>query len=275
MRLPSIICFLACTRLTSAFLPIRAVSSAASRIESLSPSVASYSTALTALSATSEARRQELLARTGPYFNLESWGGKIEFGATANLVTELGSSDEGDLIKEWLQDERALALSIWDEKLIQERGPSIYRLQTMNLQFVTIKLAPWVDMRMKTEIDPVTRKPVFTLQSIDFEPNVQIGPGMKISAESLGIVIEVVGELRPSADGRGVTGVISFQTTGKLPAPLRIVPKKVLQAAANAINNTIVQFAVRSFEKGARQKYLEFKREHASKARQHEELYRN
>lgn len=208
-------------------------------------------------------RRQALLARNGPFFSLDRFKGKIEFGATANLVTVLEKSasaqgSSADDICVWLQDERSLALSIWDENLMQERGDSVYRLQVMTLQFVTLQLAPWVDVQMKTTVDPVSQQPVFTVQSVGYDPNIQLLPGMRISADTLGIEIEVAGELRPSADGKGVTGGIAFQTTGLLPPPMRILPEQVLKAASDAINQTIVNFAIASFQEGATSKYREF-----------------
>lgn len=207
------------------------------------------------------ARRKVLLSRKGPYFKLERMTGRIEFGATANLVTTLDSNDDvagsssPESIAAWLQDERSLALSIWDPKLIQEQesGDNVYRLQTMNLQFVTLTLAPWVDMQMMTVLE--NKQPVFTLQSIAFDPNIQVLPGMRINAEALGIVIEVAGLLRPSTDGKSVTGAIAFQTTGELPPPMRLLPEPALKAASDAINDTVVKFAIQSFQKGAKENY--------------------
>ena len=56
------------------------------------------------------ARRKELLTRRGPHFQLDRRTGKIEFGATANLVTTLGEDADFDLISTWLQDERGRRL---------------------------------------------------------------------------------------------------------------------------------------------------------------------
>ena len=202
-------------------------------------------------------RRKVLLGRKGPYFELTRTNGNVEFGATANLVTELGSTRRADEINEWLQDERSLALSIWDENLIQEKGNNVYRLQIMALQFVTIKLRPWVDTRMKT-VKNSKGNPVFTLQSQDFDPNIEVLPGMQISAESLGIVIEVAGQLQATADGKGVTGKIAFQTSGRLPGPLLLLPDAALKGASDTINQTVVDFAVRSFQTGAKRNFAKF-----------------
>ena len=229
----------------------------------------------------SEARRQTLLSRKGSHFKLDRFSGTIEFGAAANLVTQLDvpvarvtteSTDNIDFersIDDWLQDERSLAMSIWDPKLTKEMGNNVYRLQVMSLQFVTLQLAPWVDVQMKTvlsrnnrtdnnnqQIQQQHHEPVFTLQSVAFDPNVQVLPGLRISADALGIVIEVAGQMRRS--GSGVTGTIAFQTTGKLPPPLRVLPEPALKAASDAINGTIVKFAVRSFQSGAQKNYKEF-----------------
>ena len=102
--------------------------------------------------------------------------------------------------------------------------------------------------------------PVFSLQSVNFDPNIQVLPGLRISADSLGIIIEVVGELRPTKDGKGVVGDIAFQTSGELPPPMRLLPEPALKAASDTINKTIVNFAIQSFQKGATAKYREFLR---------------
>jgi hypothetical protein len=173
------------------------------------------------------------------------------------LSTESGSTP--DTIADWLRDERGLALSIWDPKLTKEMGENVYRLQIMTLQFVTLQLAPWVDIEMKTLLDIDQQKqPVFTLQSVSFDPNIQILPGMRINSETLGIVIEVAGILRPAADGKSVVGSIAFQTTGKLPPPMRVLPEPALKAASDTINNIIVDFAIQSFQKGARSNFKDF-----------------
>ena len=222
----------------------------------LSPSQ-KFTTELYSTLSAVDARRKILLGRKGPYFELNQKGGDVAFGATANLVTKLDGTPKLEDINEWLEDERSLALSIWDEDLIQEKGGNVYRLQIMSLQFVTIKLSPWVDTRMKT-VKNSKGNPVFTLQSEGFDPNVELLPGMSISAEALGIVIEVAGQLQASKDGSGVTGKIAFQTSGKLPGPLRLVPESALKSASDTINQTVVDFAVKSFQGGARKDFAKF-----------------
>lgn len=208
-------------------------------------------------------KRKILLSRDGPFFNLDRSAGKIAFGATADLVTKLEEQTSNrELITEWLSDERGLAFSIWDEKMMKDLGDSTYRLQTMNLQFVTIKLAPTVDMKMKTSYvnqDPTL--PVFQLQSVNFDPNIQLLPGISMTADQLGIEIVVSGELRPSKDGMGVSGRLTFETSGDLPPPLRILPEQALKSATDTIDRTIVNFAVQSFQKGAITQYEAFRRQ--------------
>ena len=203
-------------------------------------------------------RRNQLLQRNGPFFQLNRMGGQVEFGATANLVTKL-NPQQPDLpaVQSWLGDERRVALSIWDEKLIQELGQNVFKLKVMKLQFVTIQLQPSVDVKMWTEISS-DGNPTFRLQSVAFEPNLQVLPGINLSASSLGIKIEVVGELQPTPDGKGVTGKITFTTSGILHPPMRLLPEPVLKAASDTINQTITQFAIQSFQRGAIAKYQEF-----------------
>jgi hypothetical protein len=204
-------------------------------------------------------RRSELLSRDGAFFKLDRFKGAVEFGSAAQLVTQLDTEPNPDGIAEWLSDGRGLALSIWDETMMKDLGNSVYQLRTMKLQFVTIQLSPTVDVQMWTRPpDDNTKTPVFSLQSVSFEPNIQLLPGVGISAASLGIQIDVAGELRPSKDGRGVTGSLSFATKGILPPPMRLLPEGALKLASNTINDTIVQFAVQSFQKGATLKYKEF-----------------
>jgi hypothetical protein len=206
------------------------------------------------------ARRKELLSRKGPFFYLDRMKGTVEFGSSAVLTTKLSEGEESnpDGITEWLSDGRGLALSIWDEDLMKELGDNIYQLQTMKLQFVTIELSPSVDMKMQTVKAKSSNLPVFKLQSVSFDPNIQILPGVGVSAESLGIKIEVEGQLRPTDDGTGVTGKISFATQGTLPPPMRLLPEAVLKFASDTINETVVQFAIQNFQTGARKKYKEY-----------------
>jgi hypothetical protein len=212
-------------------------------------------------STTQQARRKELLSRNGPYFQLERLQGAVEFGSAAKLVTQLeATTPNPEAINEFLSD-GGLALSIWDEELMEDLGNSVFRLQTMKLQFLTIQLAPSVDMKMWTQQDPKDGRPVFLLHSVDFDPNIQLFPGVGVSAASLGVEIEVVGQLRPTKDGKGVTGTISFATKGILPPPMRVLPESAMRFASDTINETIVKFAVQSFQKGAILKYKEFRQQ--------------
>lgn len=209
-----------------------------------------------------EERRKELMSRDELYFNIDTSKNSIEFGASVDLVTNLEETGDMEAIEEWLRDGRTLALSIWDD--IEELSENLYKLRIMKLQFVTLQLQPTVDVQMKTVTarsvkDPQREFPLFRLQSVDFDPHLEVLPGMKIAAESLGIVIHVVGDLRPTQDGRGVTGKVSFATTGKLPPALAILPQGVLRTAANSINKTIISFASKSFENGAKARYEQFR----------------
>lgn len=212
-------------------------------------------------------RRKSLLSHNGPYFQLDSSTGNIEFGTTINLVTTLedetvpDTKDESQLVLEWLSDEKRVATSIWDETLIEEKGNSIYQLKVMKLQFVSLQLQPSVDVKMWTAIRPSDGAPVFYLQSVGYDPNVQV-MAMTIDAETarkvLNIRIEVVGQLAPDFQG-GVTGKIAFRTSGTLPPPLRLLPESILKAASESIHDTIAQFAIQSFQTGAREKFRDFR----------------
>ena len=156
-------------------------------------------------------------------------------------------------------------MSIWDEKLITEVDPQVYRLKLMTLMFVTIQLAPHVDVRMWTDTTSNNKSEnsniVFKLESVGFDPNIQILPGVGVSADSLGILIDVVGELYPSRDGRAVEGKIGFVTSGELPPPMRLLPEQALKGSLSTINKTITNFAVNSFNEGARNKFAQFLRD--------------
>jgi len=105
-------------------------------------------------------------------------------------------------------------------------------------------------------------RPLFQIQSIDFDPNIRLLPGLpNVSPASLGVEIEVVGELRPSTDGRGVTGRIGFCSGGKLPPPMRLLPSGVLRGAGRVICDTVSRFVLREFEKGAVGNFREYCRE--------------
>eukprot|EP00550_Attheya_septentrionalis_P006017 CAMPEP_0198293822 /NCGR_PEP_ID=MMETSP1449-20131203/18999_1 /TAXON_ID=420275 /ORGANISM="Attheya septentrionalis, Strain CCMP2084" /LENGTH=299 /DNA_ID=CAMNT_0043993555 /DNA_START=122 /DNA_END=1021 /DNA_ORIENTATION=- len=214
--------------------------------------------------------REAILNRDGEYFRLDRMRGKVEFGRTVNLVTNFNKdASNQESIATWLEDERRVATSIWDPKLMTELGDSMYQLQLMTLKFVTIQLSPSVDVQMWIDVEEQQTKgngngsgvlslPAFKLQSVSFDPNVQIFPGIGLTAEQLGIQISVVGELRPSADGRGVTGQIGFVSGGDLPPPLRLAPEGLLKTASRTISKTVADFAVRSFQDGASAKYREF-----------------
>lgn len=215
----------------------------------------------------SRRRRSTILGRDGEHFVLDRTSGRVEFGSSANLVTGLDNSD-GRSICRWLSDERRVASSIWDKDLMTDLGDSVYRLELMTLRFVTIQLAPRVDVKMWTDTErriAPSGKPIdiphFQLQSMSFDPSLQILPGLGISADSLNLEIEVVGELRPSPDGKGVTGRIGFVSSGDLTPPMRILPEQALRVASDSINKTIKNFAIKSFQAGAVRQYREFRRD--------------
>ena len=196
--------------------------------------------------------RDVILGRDGEYFKLDRMRGKIEFGSSNRIKTTLDGSDEAS-VRRWLSDDEQIAMSIWDPKLMKVVEPKVYRLKLMTLMFVTIQLAPHVDVRMWTD-----ERGSFNLESVAFDPNIQLLPGIAVSADSLGISIDVVGELMPSADGRGVDGKIGFVTSGELPTPMRLLPEQVLKASLSTINRTIADFAINSFQDGARAKFRLF-----------------
>jgi len=214
-------------------------------------------------------RREKILnppnrSRDGNNFKMERFKGTISFGYTADLITSLPvphSQVKTNVIQKWLSNAERVAFAIWDEQLITEIRSQIYRLQLITLKFITIQLKPTVDVQMWTEMETDTHgneQIVFFLESMDFDPNVQILPGVKFTAESLGIQIDVAGEMRVSSDKQGLTGKIGFVTSGKLPPPLRILPEVALKSAAGVINKQIADFAVKSFEKGATKEFRKF-----------------
>lgn len=196
--------------------------------------------------------RDAILGRDGEYFKLDRMRGKISFGSSSRIRTPLEGADETS-IQRWLSNDEQIAMSIWDPKLIKKVEPKVYRMKLMTLMFVTIQLAPHVDVKMWTD-----EKGSFNLESVAFDPNIQILPGVGVSAESLGILIDVVGELYPSKDGNGVDGKIGFVTSGELPPPMRLLPEPVLKSSLSTINRTITNFAISSFQKGARTKFRQF-----------------
>jgi Protein of unknown function (DUF1997) len=209
-------------------------------------------------------RRRELLDRPGSYWKLDKTNGAVEFGSTLSLtqqLNEVGGEESWAHIAEWLTNSEELAVSIWDPKYTTVLGNDIYRLQVMELRFVTLSIQPTVDVVMKTDyFEGDTNKPIFTVQSVSFDPKLQILPGMNYNAESLGIVIEVVGRLVPSKNGKSVTGCLSFTTSGTLPLALRILPESVMKAASDTINETISNFVAQSFRKGSTEKYNDFQK---------------
>eukprot|EP00985_Skeletonema_marinoi_P027051 scaffold21581_cov132-Skeletonema_marinoi.AAC.14 len=182
----------------------------------------------------SERERQTILSRNGEHFKFDRMRGDIEFGSSSRIQTILDGADE-NAVKRWLSDDKQIAMSIWDPKLIKE-------------------LAPHVDVRMYEE----GQGSMFKLESVAFDPNIQILPGVGVSADQLGILIDVVGELYPSRDGKGVDGKIGFVTKGELPPPMRLLPEQALKSSLGTINRTITNFAIDNFQRGARSKFQEF-----------------
>ena len=200
--------------------------------------------------------RDAILSRNGEYFELNRMNGDISFGSSSRIQTTLDGADIST-VRKWLSADEQIAMSIWDEKLITKLEPKVYRLKLMTLMFVTIQLAPHVDVNMYTDDE----KGSFNIESVAFDPNIQILPGVGVSADSLGILIDVVGELYPSKDGKGVDGKIGFVTSGNLPPPMRLLPEPALKGSLSTINRTITNFAVSSFQSGARAKFREFMKE--------------
>ena len=120
----------------------------------------------------------------------------------------------------------------------------------------------WLDVESRTRPSgAVVNIPVFRLHSVGFDTNVSLPPGLgTVSADSLGIDIEVAGELRPAPNGRGLKGRIGFVTRGNLTPPIKILPEGVLRAAGLTVCRTVKDFAVRSFVDGATAKYKSFRR---------------
>ena len=173
------------------------------------------------------------------------------------------NGDSGS-IKQWLSDERKVASGIWDKNLMKNLGNNMYRLELVTLQFLTIQLAPSIDVLMWTENDPVDGDPVFKLESVSYDPNVQVLPGVGLDAKKLDIHIDVVGELRIDSKGTGLSGEIGFVSSGSLLPPMRLLPEPAVKAATGVINKTVANFAVRSFEKGAKEEYAKFIRGNSS-----------
>ena len=210
--------------------------------------------------------RDIILNRDGQHFAFDRIGGKVEFGSTADLVTPLqtdGVEPNAASVGLWLSDARRVAGGLWDEDLLTDLGQCTYRLGLMPLKFVTIELAPTVDVKMWTNGAAAAgaatdSRPTFRLHSIGFEPNVTLLPGVGLDAKSLGIEIEVCGELRPTADGAGCEGKIGFVSRGELPPPMRILPDSVISAAGATISRTVRDFAVANFQAGAVKQYRAF-----------------
>ena len=214
------------------------------------PNVAAAATSTIAniLDEAMQQSRDTILGRDGEHFAFDRIGGKVEFGSTADLVTPLNSEGfepSAESVGLWLSDARRVAGGLWDEDLLSDLGQCTYRLGLMPLKFVTIELAPTVDVKMWTDGTMAAEDaaigaahdatPTFRLHSIGFEPNVTLLPGVGLDAKSLGIEIEVCGELRPTADGKGCEGQIGFVSRGELPPPMRVLPDSVISAAGATI----------------------------------------
>ena len=197
--------------------------------------------------------RREILTRPSSYMSII--GSSVSFGATVKLSTKLPTEGK-DETEVWLRDLDSVATAIWDPTKVT-RLPTAWRLGLISLRFVTIELLPTVDVELLTR-DNSKGDAVFYLSSVAFDPRVKILPGVAIKAEDLGIEINVVGQMKAEGD-EGVVGAIGFETTGKLPLPLRVLPREVLEKAGAAINKQIVKFAEGNFKENAGVVFAEWK----------------
>lgn len=196
----------------------------------------------------------------GDIFKLNPFSGRIEFGNAGSAAIKLDNGDE-ESITRWLKDVKQVALSIWDTDMIKELGNDVFQLDLMTLQLVTIQLKPSVDVKMWTEeIDTVDggKRTVFKLQSVGFDPNIQVLPFVGVPDDALKLEVEVAGELYVDKDGKGLSGRIGFISTGNLPPPMRMVPEPVLRAAITTINRTVSAFAILGFERGVTQNFSKY-----------------
>jgi hypothetical protein len=66
---------------------------------------------------------------------------------------------------------------IWDPTKILPLGNDTCRLSVVKLEFIIFTVQPTVDMFMRTEYaNNDIEKPIFMIESIKFDPNVQILP---------------------------------------------------------------------------------------------------
>mmetsp|Transcript_5141 Transcript_5141/g.7547 ORF Transcript_5141/g.7547 Transcript_5141/m.7547 type:complete len:268 (+) Transcript_5141:46-849(+) len=195
------------------------------------------------------AARAKILDRRGAHFELSPFTGKIEFGNTAVVDTPLDGASAGS-VSRWLSDTTAVANAMWEDKTRLSDG--VWRLNVADIQFITIGLAPTVDLAVYAD-----REGTFHVQSVAFDPNVKV-LGVGMDARQLDIDIKVCGELTPSRDGSGLTGRIGFQTAGNLPPPMRLLPPPIMQQASAVINGQIMKLAKQSFQKGVRLEFRKF-----------------
>jgi len=205
--------------------------------------------------------RKSIFSNKGEYFSMSD--GKVVFGSSSTMQMTFRGSTTKD-VEGWLTSDKAsVCKAIWDPSLMKDIGDNIYQLSLMQLQFVTIQFAPIVKIRIWTSRmkSPNGKDPyvLFQIQSIECDPNIQLLPNLKINAESLGIQVDVVGEMKAAPDGSGaLVGRIGFQTSGKLTPALMLIPEPILKNTANTINKTILNFALDSFQKGAKEEYNKY-----------------
>mmetsp|Transcript_25011 Transcript_25011/g.51996 ORF Transcript_25011/g.51996 Transcript_25011/m.51996 type:complete len:295 (-) Transcript_25011:134-1018(-) len=220
---------------------------------------------------TVDARRKELFSKKEAFFSLNRRTGRIEFGApvpleTSNLPTTTSSSS--DLISSWIRDSDAFGMSMWQESHLTKLEQDVFRLGLLTLQFVNLKFEPWVDVRVKTVKDS-KGSPVFTLQSIGYNPNpkeISFIPGMPASltlddvVKNLDIGVEVVGQIRGTSNG--ARGRMVYVVTGKLPSALLLFPDPLLRGAGDTISKEVVEFAQKSFRTGTSAKFPEYQKKY-------------
>jgi len=213
------------------------------------------------LRSTLNATPTELLKSRGYYFDLSDDKRTIAFGETVNLRAQLPCGKTGEL-DNFIRDPIRVASVIWSadkmEKVDSGAASVVYRLQLMRLNFLAIVLSPWVDLKMISK--EMQGRPQFMMESIGFDPQISVLRS-NITPESLAINIKVAGIMKASPESdQTLVGLVGFRTTGKLPLPLRIVPKRAISKSCELICRTIVASLKKTYVAKVATEFKEFQR---------------
>ena len=180
---------------------------------------------------------------------------RITFGAKL-LIDEIITSINAEELQLYVSNPKNVLSAAWPRKLIEDRQNGLYRLRQEPINFAgLVVIENAIDVKISSDESGCIHMDSKNLESI-----AKIGAGM---SERVEIDLNLHGILNPIEkfnNGARVKGDVRFEVSGDLIGPLQFAPNGVLEAAANAVNRGILEYARREFVRGIERSYRQWKR---------------